>query len=145
MGIGTEKQILIIDNNADHVQIAEQVFADDTVQVIAIANGLQALDYLHQKGNYTEAARPDLVLLDLQLSDQTGWDILAGIKADEQLWQIPIVVLTVSEDPVDILQSYTLQGNCYVVKTSEPGQLAKIIQQIKEFWLEIVTLPRELK
>lgn len=140
----TTRNILVVDGHADHVRTVEAVLGNQSqYRVWAIATGPLAIAYLRQQGDYTEAPRPELILLDLSLPDREGWQVLGEIKADEHLRRIPIIIFTLSDDPDDIFNSYVQQGNCYVIKSSEMDQLTAIVQRIKDFWLEIVTLPRE--
>ncbi|QYO68458.1 response regulator [Leptolyngbya sp. 7M] len=138
-----EQLILIVEDNPDHIQTIQQTLAQTTLQpqIIAIGNGEQAMQLLRQQGDYASTRRPDLILLDLNLPGKDGRELLAELKADPQLRRIPVVVLTMSSEAADILNSYTLQGNCYVIKSSDLEQLAQIVKRIEEFWLEIVTLP----
>ena len=140
-----ERLILVLEDNPDHTRLIEDAFNENSLrhQIVAIADGLQAMDFLHRRGDYIDAPRPDLVLLDLDLPGKDGRDILAEIKADPQLRRIPIVVLTLSAKEEDIFRSYTLQGNCYVIKSSDRERLFQIVKHIEEFWLGIVTLPVE--
>jgi two-component system, chemotaxis family, response regulator Rcp1 len=140
-----ERLILVVENNPDHTHLIEDAFKENsrTHQIVAISDGVQALDFLHRQGNYTDATRPDLILLDLNLPGKDGRELLAEIKADPQLRRIPIVVLTTSTNEEDIFRSYALQGNCYVIKSCELAQLFQLVKRIEEFWLGIVTLPGE--
>ncbi len=140
-----EQLILIVEDNPDHIQTIQQTLAQTTLQpqIMAIGNGEQAMQFLRQQGDYASTRRPDLILLDLNLPGKDGRELLAELKADPQLRRIPVVVLTMSTEETDILNSYTLQGNCYVIKSSDLEQLAQIVKRIEEFWLEIVTLPGE--
>ena len=141
--------ILVIDSHPDHVQTIQSALDQSVVccDIVAIANGDEAMRYLHRQGNYSNAARPDIILLDLNLSQtasiKSGLEVLADIKADSYLKRIPIVVLTLSDDDTIIFNSYALQGNCYVLKSTNLEQLAHIVKRIEEFWLGIVTLPVE--
>ena len=110
-------------------------------QVVSLHDGMQAIDFLHQRGEYTAASRPDLILLELNLPGKDGREILAEIKASPQLRRIPIIVLTTADSEADIFNTYALQGNCHVVKSTDTDRLAKIIKRIEEFWFGIVTLP----
>lgn len=136
--------ILVIDSNADHVRTIEQALgeSDEAYEMVAIASGQQALAFLHHESPYETAPRPDLILLDLNLPEE-GHAILAKIKEAPHLRRIPIVVLTLSDSGDDVFNSYTLQGNCYVVKSNHLEQLHQIVKQIEAFWLGIVTLPGE--
>ncbi len=139
-GATTNRVILVIESNQDQMQLIQQGLKASTAQpeIVAIAEPQMALDYLHQRGQYTGATRPDLILLDLHLS---GLELLTAIKSHPQLRRIPTIVLTTAPQSEDILSTYTLQGNCYVIKSSDPDQLAIIIHSIEKFWLGIVTLP----
>lgn len=140
----TTRHILVVDGHADHVHTVEAVLGNQSqYRVWAIATGPHAIAYLRRQGDYSEAPRPELILLDLSLPDREGWQVLAEIKADDHLRRIPIIIFTLSDNPDDIFNSYMQQGNCYVIKSSEMDQLAAIVQRIKDFWLEIVTLPLE--
>jgi chemotaxis family two-component system response regulator Rcp1 len=104
---------------------------------------MEAMAYLRQDGEYTDAVRPDLILLDLNLPKKDGREVLAEIKADPSLKHIPIIVLSTSRNEEDISKSYDLHVNCYISKSRNLSELFKIVQGIEEFWLETVTLPSE--
>ncbi len=139
-GSTKNRLILVIESDPDQMQLIQQGLQASTTQpeIVAIASPQHALDYLHQRGQYSGANRPDLILLDLQVS---GLELLTAIKTHPQLRRIPTIVLTTSATTDDILSTYTLQGNCYVIKSTDPDQLAIIIHSIEKFWLGIVTLP----
>lgn len=140
-----ERLILVVQDSPDHTRLIKDALNENSGRrkIVTISDGVEALEFLHRKGNYADAARPDLILLDLNLPEKDGRELLAEIKADPQLRRIPIVVLTISATKEDIFKSYTLQGNCYVIKSSDLGQLFDLVKRIEEFWLGIVTLPIE--
>lgn len=140
-----ERLILILQDNPEHTGLIKDALNDKAGrhQIVAIADGMQAMDFLNRRGNYADATRPDLILLDLNLPGKDGRELLAEIKANPQLRRIPIVVLTISANEEDIFRSYALQGNCYVIKSSDLEQLFQIVKRIEEFWLGIVTLPAD--
>ncbi len=140
-----ERLILVVQDNPEHTDLIKAALNENSGRrkIVAISDGLQALDFLHRRGNYADARRPDLILLDLNLPEKDGRELLAEIKADQQLRRIPIVVLTISANEEDIFRSYALQGNCYVVKSCDLEQLFQLVKRIEEFWLGIVTLPVE--
>jgi chemotaxis family two-component system response regulator Rcp1 len=140
-----KRLILVVEANPDHTRLIAGALDENSVrhQIVAIADGIEVMDFLYRKGKYADATRPDLILLDLNLPGKDGRELLAEIKADPQLRRIPIVVLTTSTNEEDIFKSYALQGNCYVVKSSNLEQLFEIVKRIEQFWLEIVTLPVE--
>jgi two-component system, chemotaxis family, response regulator Rcp1 len=106
-----------------------------------VNDGVEALEYLHQEGKYTDAIRPDLILLDLNLPRKDGREVLAEIKSDPALMAIPVVVLTISEAEKDIAKSYNLHANCYITKPLDMNQFSKVVKTIQDFWLTIVKLP----
>lgn len=140
-----ERLILVVESNPDHLHWIQAAFDRSEVrhQLIAMRDGSEALDFLHRRGAYRNAVRPDLILLDLDLPDKDGREILAEIKSSSQLKRIPTVILTLSDRPEDVLTSYSLQGNSYVMKSADLDQLFQIVRRIEEFWLGIVTLPVE--
>ncbi len=140
-----ERLILVVQDNPEHTDLIKAALNENSGRrkIVAISDGLQALDFLHRRGNYADARRPDLILMDLNLPEKDGRELLAEIKADQQLRRIPIVVLTISANEEDIFRSYALQGNCYVVKSCDLEQLFQLVKRIEEFWLGIVTLPVE--
>jgi CheY-like chemotaxis protein len=96
---------------------------------------------LRREPQYGEAARPDLVLLDLNLPKLDGRQVLAEMKGDPNLRRIPVVVLTTSKAEEDVLRSYDLHANSYITKPVDFDQFIKVVHSIEEFWLSIVTLP----
>jgi CheY-like chemotaxis protein len=108
-----------------------------------VNDGVEALQFLRREGPYSEAPTPDLILLDLNLPRKDGREVLAEIKADPALMRIPVVVLTTSRAETDVVRSYNLHANCYVVKPVDLGQFVEVIKAIDNFWLTAVTLPRD--
>ncbi|RZM75651.1 response regulator [Leptolyngbya iicbica] len=145
--------ILVLQSDPAHVSVIRDVLAHHELQpqLVAIADPQAALDYLHRQGEYATAQRPDLILLDLELGHNAegmagasnGYELLATIKGDARLRRIPIIVLTLSDCPDDIFNTYAIQGNCYVIHPSDRDQLTHILRRIEDFWLNIVTLPQE--
>jgi CheY-like chemotaxis protein len=107
-----------------------------------VSDGVEALAYLRREPPYTAAARPDLILLDLNIPKKDGRTVLSEIKQDADLKDIPVVVLTTSEAESDILKSYQLHANCYITKPVDLGKFTTIIRSIEDFWLTVVKLPR---
>lgn len=140
-----ERLILVIDGNPEHIRIVETTLQESqgSYRMVAIAQGAEALDFLHRRGDYEAASRPDLILLDLNLADMDGLDVLADMKADAPLRRIPTIVFTSSDQADHVFKSYALQGNCYVLKSDDLNNLASVVKRIEEFWLGIVTLPVE--
>jgi two-component system, chemotaxis family, response regulator Rcp1 len=139
------KIIFLVEDNKADIRLIEEALKLSSVthQVVTVRNGMDAMTYLRQEGEYADALRPDLILLDLNLPRKDGREVLAEIKADPSLKRIPVVVLTTSRNEEDIAHSYELHVNCYITKSRNLNELFKIVKGIEEFWLETVTLPLE--
>ena len=135
--------ILLVEDSPADVLIAREALSEaKLLNTIHVAeDGVEALDFLYKRGKFASAVRPDLILLDLNLPRMNGREVLAEIKADEDLKRIPVVVLTTSNAEEDILRSYDLHANCYVVKPVEFESFVKAVQSIQHFWFSIVALP----
>jgi two-component system response regulator len=108
-----------------------------------VEDGIEALAFLRRQGKYATAPRPDLILLDLNMPRKDGRQVLAEIKADENLRLIPVVILTTSKAEEDILKAYGLHANCYITKPVDLAGFAEIVKSIHNFWFTVVTLPAE--
>ena len=109
-----------------------------------VEDGVDAMDCLRQRGKYAKAARPDLIMLDLNLPRKDGREVLAEIKNDADLKLIPIIVLTTSRSDKDILESYKLNANCYITKPVDFTNFVEVVKSIEQFWLTVVTLPKRI-
>ncbi|MBN1427639.1 MAG: response regulator [Anaerolineae bacterium] len=136
-------EILLVEDNPGDVRLTQEALKEGKLcNALKIVNdGVEALSYLRCEGKYTDVARPDLILLDLNLPKKDGREVLAEIKKDDNLKRIPVVVLTTSEAERDILHTYNLHANCYITKPVDLEQFIRIFQQIENFWLTIVKLP----
>ncbi len=136
--------ILLVEDNPADVRLTEEALKDAKVHhnLHKVGDGLSALAFLHREGQYNDAPRPDLILLDLNLPGKDGRDVLENIKGDTQLQTIPVVVLTTSSADEDILRTYNLHANCYVTKPVDYNQFGIIIRSIEDFWLSVVKLPK---
>lgn len=139
------KTIFLVEDNKADIRLIEEAFkhSDMPHQMVTVRSGTDAMAYLRREGEYANAPRPDLILLDLNLPRKDGREVLAEIKADPQLKRIPVVVLTTSRNEDDVFQSYDSNVNCYISKSRNLQELFKIVKGIEEFWLETVTLPSE--
>ncbi|MEH1909633.1 MAG: response regulator [Nostoc sp.] len=135
---------LIEDNKAD-IRLIQEALKNSSVphKVVTVRDGIDAMAYLRKEGEYANASRPDLILLDLNLPKKDGREVLAEIKTDPVLKRIPVVVLTTSKNEDDIIESYNLHVNCYITKSRNLNQLFQMVKSIEEFWLSTVTLPLE--
>ena len=135
--------ILLVEDNAADVRLTEEVLAESKVHNnLMIANdGEEALACLQQRGKFKNCARPDLILLDLNLPRKDGREVLAEIKQDPNLKRIPVVILTTSRAEEDIFKTYNLHANCYITKPVDLEQFITVVRYIEDFWLAIVKLP----
>jgi len=106
-------------------------------------DGVDALEFLRQDGEYADAPRPDLVLLDLNMPRKDGEDVLEAMQADESLRRIPVVVLTSSESEEDIAKSYELNANAYLTKPVDFDGFVEIVNRMEDFWFQVVKLPED--
>jgi CheY-like chemotaxis protein len=136
-------QILLVEDDPGDVLMTREAFEDNKVGNVlhVVRDGMEALDFLYRRGEYAEAARPDLILLDLNLPKYDGRQVLEQIKNDPELETIPVVVLTTSAAEEDILRSYKLHANAYVTKPVDFAQFTAAIRQIDEFFVTVVKLP----
>jgi two-component system, chemotaxis family, response regulator Rcp1 len=136
-------EILLVEDSPADVDLTREALEDAKVRnnLSVVNDGDQALQFLRREGPYADATRPDLILLDLNLPRRDGREVLAEIKADDELRRIPVVVLTTSEAEQDILKSYDLHANCYVTKPVDLERFITVVRSIEDFWLAIVKLP----
>jgi chemotaxis family two-component system response regulator Rcp1 len=138
-------QILLVEDNPGDVRLTREALKEakfrNTVQVVG--DGVEALAYLHQQGQYSGAMRPHLIMLDLNLPRMDGREVLAAIKKDADLQRIPVVVLSSSEAESDIARAYELHANAYVTKPVDIDHFLQVVKAIEEFWVEIVKLPSQ--
>jgi len=140
---GRPIDILLVEDNPGDACLAREAMVESKIknELHHVTDGEQALAYLRKQGAYAQAPRPDLILLDLNLPLKDGREVLAELKNDVQFKRIPIVVLTVSSDDIDILKAYNLHANCFISKPLDLEQFMTIVRTIESFWLTIVSLP----
>jgi two-component system, chemotaxis family, response regulator Rcp1 len=136
-------EILLVEDNPGDVRLTQEALKDAKVwtNLNVVDDGAAALDFLHRRGQYADAVRPDLVLLDLNLPKKDGREVLAAIKSDRALKSIPVVILTTSQAEEDVVKAYNLNANCFITKPVDFEQFIRIVRAIEDFWLTIVTLP----
>jgi len=136
-------EILMVEDNPGDVRLTREALKESKVlnHLNIVDNGEAALDYLARRGQYANAVRPDVILLDLNLPRKDGRDVLAVIKNDHELKRIPVVILTTSHAEEDVLKAYNLSANCYITKPVDFQQFIRVVRTIEEFWFAIVTLP----
>lgn len=135
--------ILLAEDDPGDVRLTLEALKDvqlgDALHVVR--DGTEALAFLCQEGQYATAPTPNLVLLDLNMPKMDGYEVLARIKTDRNLKRIPVIILTTSQAEQDIVRSYDLHANCYIIKPVGLNQFIEAIKAIKEFWFVIAELP----
>jgi CheY-like chemotaxis protein len=136
--------VLLVEDNEDDIELTLEALEDSKVgmEIHVVSDGISAMAFLRREGEYADKPRPNLIFLDLNLPLMNGREVLKNIKGDPNFTEIPVVVLTTSEDQEDILKAYQLHANCYISKPVDFLKFTKIIKQIQGFWLQLVKLPR---
>jgi CheY-like chemotaxis protein len=137
--------ILLVEDNPGDVRLTREALKEGKVlnNLHVAMDGMEALAFLKQEGEYRQAVRPDIVLLDLNLPKKDGREVLAEIKADPELRRIPVVILTTSKAEVDVIKTYDLHANCYITKPVDLDQFITVVKSVEDFWFTIVRLPSE--
>lgn len=135
--------ILLVEDNPGDTRLAREALKESKLNntMNSVVDGVEAMDYLHKRGKYTDVTRPDLIILDLNLPRKDGREVLGEIKTDVYLRTIPVVILTTSKSEEDILRAYELHANCFITKPMDMNQFIKVVQSITDFWFTIVKLP----
>jgi chemotaxis family two-component system response regulator Rcp1 len=136
-------ELLIVDDNPADIALAHEALAASAYQgrISSVCDGVEALAFLDRRGNYENANRPDLVMLDLNLPKRDGLSVLAAMKAGPDLRRIPVVIFSTSRLDKDIARSYELGANCYVSKPGNLIEFFSMMRSIEEFWFGSVSLP----
>ena len=140
---GASADILLVEDNPGDVRLTREAFAELGLEsrLHVVNDGEEALEFVFQRGEYDDAPRPDLVLLDLNLPKVDGLEVLEEIKGDPELRRIPVVVLTGSKAEEDIVESYERHTNAYLTKPIDPQEFVDLVQSFESFWLSLVKLP----
>lgn len=135
--------ILVVEDNSGEARLIREVLNENKIfnSFFLVQDGVEAMDFLRNKGRYKDMPKPDLIILDLNLPRKDGREVLAEIKTDISLKHIPVVIMTISKAEEDILKSYNLHANCYITKPIDLNQFIKVIRSIEDFWFSIVKLP----
>jgi two-component system, chemotaxis family, response regulator Rcp1 len=140
-------QILLVEDSLEDAQMAQEALKDAKVEneLHVVRDGESAMAFVRQEGEFVDAPRPHLVLLDLNLPGKDGREVLSEIKADPDLRRLPVVVMSTSSSEHDIQLAYDLHVNAYVRKPMNLDRLDEIVHAIDEFWFGVVTLPAEVR
>lgn len=136
-------EILLVEDSPGDVRLTQEALKDSKLynNLNVVPDGVEAIAFLRRQGEYANAPRPDLILLDLNLPRMDGRQVLQEIKNDENLKRIPVVVLTTSSNETDIFITYNLHANCYISKPVDFTQFINVVKSIESFWFSIVKLP----
>lgn len=136
-------EILLVEDSPGDVRLTKEALKDSKLynNLNVVPDGVEAIAFLRREGNYANAPRPDLILLDLNLPRMDGRQVLQEIKNDDSLKRIPVVVLTTSANETDIFITYNLHANCYITKPVDFSQFMSVVKSIENFWFSIVKLP----
>jgi CheY-like chemotaxis protein len=142
-GETSQIEVLLVEDDPGDVLMTQEAFEEHKVRnrLTVVSDGAEALAYLRREGQFADAVRPDLILLDLNLPRMDGREVLAEVKQDPELRHIPVVVLTTSEAEEDVLRSYSLHANAYVTKPVDFERFIRVVQQIDDFFVSVVRLP----
>jgi len=136
-------ELLLVEDNQGDVLLTREAFRDAKIanNLSVSCDGEDAMKRLRREGDYSAHPMPDLILLDLNLPRMDGREVLEAVRSDTRLMRIPIIVLTSSKAEIDVLKSYDLKANGYVVKPVDFGRLGEIVAAIETFWFTVVVLP----
>jgi len=137
-------EVLLVEDNPGDVRLTLEAFKEGKIHhhLSVVSDGVEALAFLRREGPYANAPQPDLILLDLNLPKKDGRDVLAEIKDEEHLKQIPVLVLTTSNSAKDILETSELHANCYITKPVDFGQFVTVVKLIEDFWFTVTKLSK---
>jgi len=140
---GKAVHILMVEDNPGDVRLALEALKESKIRntTDVLEDGAEVMPYLRREGKYANFLRPDLILLDLNLPKKNGQEILTEIKTDSEINSIPVVILTTSEAPEDVMKAYEKHANCYITKPVDLDQFLTVVKAIDNFWLTIVKLP----
>lgn len=138
-------EILLVEDNPGDVRLTREALDEGRIlnSLTVAKDGIEAMKILKREAEYKDSFRPDVILLDLNMPKKNGFEVLADIKSDPELKNIPVVVLTTSESDQDIIKSYSLSANAYITKPVDINQFLDVMKIAGNFWLSFVKLPKE--
>ena len=144
MPLNRNIEILLVDDNVGDVVLTKEALkgASFSNRVSTAHDGVEAIEFLHRRGKFANAPKPDLVLLDINMPRKNGCEVLNDIRNDKELTLLPVIILTSSEAEDDICRAYELRANCYVTKPVDLDEMVKVVQAIDHFWTTVAKLPR---
>jgi CheY-like chemotaxis protein len=142
---GDPVEILLAEDNPNDVELTRRAFDKGKIlnNISVVNDGVEALEYLRQEGEYTDATRPDIILLDLEMPRKDGLEVLEALNEDDDLSRIPVIVLTSSEAEQDVVESYKHNANAFLTKPVGYEAFQETVRQVEQFWFEVVKLPTD--
>jgi two-component system response regulator len=142
-GPASQFRILVVDDDRLWARVLREMMGNlkRPCELHFVWDGIEALDFLHRHGSYTDAPRPDLILLDINMPRLSGLEALSAIKSDPELYVIPVIMFSSSASPDDVRTSYQARANCYVQKPFDLQRSVKLLQAIETFWMDFALLP----
>lgn len=136
-------EILLVEDNPAETRLITEIFDEDTniANIIEVGDGIEAMDYLHKRGEYKNCKTPSLIILDLNIPKKNGIEVLEEIKTDSKLKSIPVIALTGSNDDNDVFKSYGHHVNAYITKSIDFNKFRKDMCAFKNFWFNNAVLP----
>lgn len=144
---GRPIRILLVEDNLGDVLLTKEAFKSSKINnIIDVAeDGEIAMNMLRRQGEHSDYEPPDLILLDLNMPKKDGREVLAEIKADEKLKSIPVAIMTSSKAETDVVKTYKLHANCYILKPVTLDQFVDVVNSIESFWFSVVVLPTSVE
>jgi len=138
-------EVLLVEDSPGDVRLTRDAFREtnESIRLHVAVDGVEAMDFLRQRGAFVNSPRPDFILLDLNIPKMDGREVLAQIKRDNDLKTIPTIILTTSDSETDIRKSYELQANCYLNKPVQLEDFESVVKSINDFWTTKVKLPQQ--
>ena len=138
-------QVLLVEDDPADIELTSEALKDSKmiVNLTIVEDGVKAMQFLNQEAPYTDAVRPDLVILDLNLPRKNGREVLQEIKNDDKLRSIPVCILTTSNDALDIKKCYEWGANCWITKPIGLKEFSRIVRSVQDFWFTVVKLPSQ--
>ena len=140
---GRPAEILLVEDNPGDVILTQKAFRQGRIanHITVAKNGEEAMEILRRQNKHADASVPDLILLDLNLPRKSGQEVLNEIKSDPVLKHIPVVVLTSSKAELDVVKTYDLHANSYIIKPVSMEKFAETVTMLENYWFTLVVLP----
>ncbi|UOM32770.1 response regulator [Acuticoccus sp. I52.16.1] len=132
--------LLVEDNPADAI-LMEEAMSGRGIDLVVVEGGNEACDYVCGRRPYQDAPRPDLIVLDLNLPDMSGKDVLATVKSGVDTRTIPVVIFSSSRSQSDVVETYELGANSYMQKPLELEAYRDVVHSLEKFWFSAAQLP----